>query len=91
MFDLTRELFMDITKMPCEYCGEAPSQIMSSKDANGVYVYNGIDRKDPLVGYTAENSVPCCGICNRAKSNMTFSKWMEWVGKLVKSQGRRES
>ncbi|WP_146203669.1 hypothetical protein [Azospirillum sp. TSO5] len=38
-------------------------------------LFNGIDRKDPLKGYTTENCVPCCFEINRAKSDMTIDEF----------------
>lgn len=45
---------------------------------------NGIDRKNNSVGYTLENSIPCCKLCNRAKREISFNEFMEWITKLVK-------
>lgn len=43
--------------MPCEYCGGWLPE-----------TGHGMDRKDPLKGYTLENVVPCCTSCNRIKN-----------------------
>jgi hypothetical protein len=41
--------------LPCHYC-------------EGDIGFNiGLDRKDNTVGYSYENVVPCCGICNSTK------------------------
>ena len=34
--------------------------------------YNGIDRLDSSLGYTKDNIVTCCKICNYAKNKMKF-------------------
>lgn len=31
---------------------------------------SGLDRKYPNMGYFKDNVVPCCGICNKTKSNV---------------------
>lgn len=41
---------------PCFYCGELPTDVL-----------NGIDRMDNSKGYTPENTVGCCGVCNNMK------------------------
>lgn len=34
-------------------------------------------RKNNSVGYTLENCVPCCGICNKMKMNLDFDTFIE--------------
>ena len=45
-------------------------------------LYSGIDRIDSNDNYTKENSVPCCRICNYAKSNMDVNDFQEWAIKI---------
>jgi hypothetical protein len=82
-FTLLKEEFLRITKQNCHYCGSVPISIMKRKDYNGSYVYNGIDRKNNKEGYTIENSVPCCIICNKAKGTKSYNEFMEWVERIV--------
>lgn len=83
-FDLTKEDFRKLTKQKCHYCGVEPSQKFNKKYFNGHYIYNGIDRKDNTIGYTIDNSLPCCGICNKAKRDLTYDKFISWI-KIVKN------
>ena len=46
--------------------------------------YNGVDRKNPNYGYTIENCVACCKICNRAKSDMSYQDYIEWIESIKK-------
>jgi hypothetical protein len=48
-------------------------------DLNGEFVYNGIDRLDCAIGYQPNNVVSCCAICNRAKGDMPFEAFIEWI------------
>lgn len=64
-FTLTFDQFKEITQQKCTYCGVLSAH--KSKSRTGVYHYNGIDRKDNSIGYTYENSLPCCAICNSVK------------------------
>lgn len=49
---------------------------------------HGIDRKDNDIGYTLENSVPCCAECNSLKSNkLTFDE-MVWIMAKRRIEGR---
>jgi len=66
-FTLTLSEFEAITSQPCVYAVQSQDGIRS-----------GIDRKDNDVGYTIENSVPCCYRHNRIKSNLfTFEEMMD--------------
>lgn len=82
--DINFEHFKYLCKSKCFYCGEINSNVI--KDIRGEQVisdailkYNGIDRRDSSIGYTKENTVPCCKNCNRAKNDMTYDAFFEWV------------
>lgn len=66
----------------CHYCNTAPSKITTGNGYNGDYTYNGIDRMNPTEGYIKSNCVSCCYICNRAKNNMTYNNFINWIQKL---------
>ena len=75
-FNLNREQFRELTSEPCFYCGQKPSQLCKPRFAAGSkwlkpYLYNGVDRRDNAVGYTTNNSVSCCGACNKMKRIMS--------------------
>lgn len=80
LFDLTKAQFEDLTSRNCHYCGAPPSNV--SKSWNQKYIYNGIDRVDSLKGYFPANCVPCCDICNRAKSDLTLEEFTRWMQRL---------
>jgi len=80
-FVLTKDEFRIITKKDCYYCGNSPAQIAPST-CGEIYLYNGIDRKDPSIGYEYNNIVPCCGTCNYAKRSMTIEQFKEWIVKV---------
>jgi len=87
-FSITEEKFKKLTSSNCYYCGESPSNIKHnhSKTTHGIehskYIYNGIDRKDNNKGYTIENCVPCCGICNKMKSTMNIDNFLNQINKI---------
>ena len=37
---------------------------------------------DNSKGYSLDNIVPCCKICNRAKSDLTYKDFIEWIRRL---------
>ena len=84
-YNLTEKEFAKITKMDCYYCGAKPNNIRNRDNEryHGEYIYNGIDRKDNIKGYTVDNVVPCCRICNMAKSNLTEKEFRDWIKRLV--------
>lgn len=82
-FALSDDVFRNLVTGNCHYCGLIPNQTMKSKDCNGEFVYNGIDRVDNKQGYVASNCVSCCKICNRAKNNLSEKEWRDWVSRLV--------
>lgn len=55
-FALTQKLFFNLLQKDCHYCGV--------KNANG------IDRYRNTVGYSVQNSVPCCTACNMMKKTL---------------------
>lgn len=83
-FELTRDEFREITKQNCHYCGVEPAQIIKGPRSNGEYIYNGIDRINSDDGYLYCNTVGCCGTCNKAKMDMTYSDFVQWIGKASK-------
>ena len=69
--ELTRQDFERITNQPCRWCGG-----LLPKTGGG------IDREDNSVGYTAENSVPCCTQCNNAKNTYSREAFLGWVQRV---------
>lgn len=80
-FSLSGEEIDLLKRMPCGYCGGLPSSKIKSK-----YRYQGLDRVIPDGPYQIDNVVPCCKLCNRAKSSMTPEQWKQWLERLVEFQ-----
>lgn len=87
-FKLTKIQFESFLWKNCHYCGNGPINIhcIDFKDADETLLYNGIDRLDSCVGYTITNSVPCCGNCNKMKSNTPYSDFLKHVIKIAEHQ-----
>ena len=81
-YNLTEEQFFELTQQNCYYCGAKPNNVSNFKGYNGTYIYNGIDRKNNDLGYTIENSVPCCKLCNYKKSDMTLQDFQNWIRRV---------
>ena len=84
-WDLTDEDFDRLTSSDCYYCGAPPGAIWKAVVTyeNGDFIYTGLDRKDNALGYTPENVLPCCKVCNHAKSAMSFDDFMTWIARLT--------
>jgi len=89
VFELTEEEFRVLTKMNCEYCTSEPfnvsivnSSIKETVD-HSKYVYSGIDRVNNSRGYTIDNTVPCCSICNYLKRKLTLDQWNAWIDRIT--------
>lgn len=91
-FTISKSEFMGIIDKPCVYCGSEKAMIRKpNKGVNGEFMYTGIDRVDNSKGYEKGNVVPCCWICNRAKSTLNKDDFMQWINSLVKfNQARFE-
>jgi len=83
-FDLSHEQFLALIMGHCYYCNNAPNTTRNFTLSGEVIVYNGIDRVDNSQGYTTGNVVPCCRICNQAKSTMAVDDFFQWVMQIYK-------
>lgn len=45
-------------------------------------LYNGIDRVDSTKGYSPDNCVPCCKLCNTMKLSLKKDEFLEHVSKI---------
>jgi len=69
-FDLSLNNFSKIIETCCVYCGEHEK-------------LRGLDRLDNALGYTVDNVVSCCFMCNQMKSNRATEKFLEHCEKVV--------
>lgn len=79
-WELTDEEFYHLVASNCIYCGNQPKQKLIQ------FVYTGIDRKDNTLGYTKDNCVPSCGLCNWWKRDLTFEKFVTHVQQIAQHQ-----
>jgi hypothetical protein len=70
-FPLTLKDYLKISDSPCFYCGDQK-------------VRNGVDRKNNSVGYTSENSAPCCSKCNLMKRDYSIREFLIHIRKINK-------
>ena len=81
-WSLSDDMVHSLMGQPCFYCGQPPSNLSRHPEQNGECFYSGIDRLDNAVGYTPENVVPCCWVCNRAKQSQSVAEFLQWVDRV---------
>lgn len=91
LWELSLEEFTKIIHSDCFYCGGKPSKDNvwnksgKRKTQEEEFYSNGIDRINSDKGYTIDNCVPCCKICNRMKSDLSLEEFKTHIFKLYDS------
>ena len=81
-FDIDKKFCYQICSKPCFFCNQLDKR--RNKDTGEFFNCNGIDRINNQIGYTKENCVPCCFICNRAKNTLSEEKFLSWIEQVYK-------
>ena len=81
-FEISIDEFKKLIESKCYYCGEKESMNPYGFHKNWDFRYNGIDRINNDYGYTINNVVPCCKICNNSKSTLTTDQFKQWIIKI---------
>lgn len=86
-WDLSKRDFLAITSADCFYCGIKPGQkkggVPHLPNYHGQFIYNGVDRVDPSLGYFLSNVTPCCKACNFAKQGMDYNEFIGWASTIA--------
>ncbi len=82
-FSISNNLFKQIIKENCYYCGKKPQA-----NANGL-ICTGMDRVDNTKGYTEDNIKSCCKVCNIMKNNMQKAEFIEHIQLIISNQTKR--
>ena len=86
-FNLNFDDFCNLIFSNCYYCGQLPSNTIKDYGNNGLIShvelkYNGIDRKNNSVGYTKNNCVSCCKVCNFCKCSLSHEAFINQIRKI---------
>lgn len=73
-FSLTKEIFAELILSDCFYCGKAPSTLKKT-EWDCLWI-NGIDRVNNNLGYTVDNCVPACSVCNYMKKSTNCDEFI---------------
>jgi hypothetical protein len=67
------------------------NQNFTFEPTEATFIFNGIDRVDPDLGYlNMEQCVPCCNICNTGKMKMSYRDWKAYLARLAIYQKQKE-
>lgn len=86
LFELSMVEFKSLCRGNCTYCGS----IGANKDFGTnktLSLVNGIDRVESKRGYTIDNCVSCCKICNWMKSNLSREDFLSHISKIYNYYG----
>ena len=82
IFELELDEFENITSRDCIYCGIAPNQKIHTNGKQPIYIYNGIDRLNNLLGYTIDNCAPFCKMCNWMKLHLDSKEFLDHIKRI---------
>jgi hypothetical protein len=93
-YELTLQDINELVFQPCNYCGAVGVSLLKpgikpKSNSRKPVPYNGIDRVDNSRGYTLDNVVTCCRVCNVAKRDKTKSEFLSWVEQVYNVSVRR--
>ncbi|MCB0509697.1 MAG: hypothetical protein KDC82_02960 [Bacteroidetes bacterium] len=85
-FNIDITIFKITCEKDCYYCGASPTSSKDHDRYNGAWKYNGLDRTDNSKGYIESNIQPCCTLCNRLKSNMKETDFLNHIAKIMEKR-----
>lgn len=75
--------FKSLTQKPCHYCGAPPTNVHKTRTKTpDSCSYSGLDRVKTREGYSVENVVTCCAVCNWMKGTMEYAEFIKQVEKI---------
>ena len=84
-FLLSDEDMTRLFKSSCSYCGRSETNTCKGLGkSSGDFAYVGLDRVDPFKGYTQDNVVPCCWMCNMMKNTLTQEAFLDHTTLIYK-------
>ncbi|MGM0841378.1 MAG: hypothetical protein ACQEWE_11655 [Bacillota bacterium] len=84
--EIEYERYIILAKSACHYCKGYTSR--KEKYSGKTFEINGIDRINSNLGYTINNVVPCCKICNSMKNQNSLDEFVDWIFRVNRFQGQ---
>lgn len=83
---ITADEYIEKAKMNCHYCNAEPMPANgTARLGEGLLKIHGLDRIDSSLGYTNENTVSCCIICNTMKASLSTNEFLLHINKIYKN------
>jgi hypothetical protein len=88
-FNLSFDDYINLIIGNCYYCGLNPPEvtnktlIMRGHVNEPPFFYNGIDRLNPNLGYSLDNCVTSCSICNYMKHTQQHDDFISQIRKIT--------
>lgn len=79
---LTNEQFVTLVTSNCNYCGKSWKDETRVVNGNKVNMLS-VDRINSKLGYTFNNCVSCCKICNTIKMDLQIDQWLQHLNKII--------
>jgi hypothetical protein len=90
--NISFEQFLNLASKNCYYCGSPPNnkyneasgdkRRSATAKAEGLFIYNGLDRLNQSLAHNIDNVVTCCKLCNMTKRNMNHDQFIELITKI---------
>jgi hypothetical protein len=89
-FNITKDELEKLVLSKCGYCSggytnSTKENYRAKKVEFRILKHNGIDRIDNSKGYTIENCISCCGICNMMKREFSVKEWIGHMRKVLEN------
>ena len=84
-------VFSELVLSDCFYCGDSPKNKFVYSFTGEHIFHSGIDRVDSNKGYSENNSVPCCWMCNCAKNKYSTEEFVGWLVRVMGKFGKTET
>lgn len=90
-FNLSIDEFEYIVTQKCFYCSRPPSEAYTKRryKSGEPLLSNGVDRIDSSLGYSLDNCVPCCSVCNVGKMALSQGDFIRMCYSVVKRHEQR--
>ena len=86
-WNLPFKYFLYLSKKNCFFCDAEPNNEISKSigvaRSKKHIKFQGIDRIDSKLGYSKNNVLPCCWVCNKIKSNKNAREFLCHVQKML--------
>lgn len=84
---ITDDQFIALVTSPCFYCGKPHTEETRKVHKERIHMLT-VDRKDSDQGYTLDNCVSCCKVCNTSKMDLGFELWVDHMKKILTNLGK---